>query len=113
MQAHPPTMQSPTLPPPPIGGRVLVGGRQLFVHRSGEGSPAVVILPGAGAMALDSLTIHDGAARVTTSVLCVRAGSGWRDRAGLPRRSTEVVTELRAVLHVGFSPFPYSPFLRS
>lgn len=107
MQAHPPTMQSPTLPPPPIGGRVLVGGRQLFVHRSGEGSPAVVILPGAGAMALDYLNIHDGAARVTTSVLYDRAGTGWSDRADLPRTSTEVTTELRAVLQVVGTPAPY------
>jgi len=107
MQTHQSTTRPPALPPPPIGGRLLVGDRQLFVHCSGEGGPAVVILPGAGAMALDYLNIHDGAARLTTSVLYDRAGTGWSDRADLPRSSTDVTTELRAVLQAVGAPTPY------
>ena len=101
------TMQPPAFPPPPMGGRLLVGDRQLFVHCSGAGGPAVVILPGAGAMALDYLNIHEEAARLTTSILYDRAGTGWSDHADLPRTSTDVTTELRAVLRAVGAPAPY------
>jgi pimeloyl-ACP methyl ester carboxylesterase len=106
MQAPPP-VESPALPQPPIGGRITVAGRQLFVYRSGTGGPAVVILPGAGAMALDYLNIQEGAARLTTSVLYDRAGTGWSGPVELPRSATEVTTELRELLRAAGVPAPY------
>jgi pimeloyl-ACP methyl ester carboxylesterase len=80
---------------PPLGHYYDVGGRQLLLHRSGSGSPAVVFLAGAGAVGLDYLNIQARAAALTTSVLYDRAGTGWSDRVELPRTSAQVTDELR------------------
>ena len=92
---------------PPIGRLVDVGGRHLLVHTSGQGGPAVVLLPGAGTVGLDYLNIHDRASALTTSVLYDRAGTGWSDAAPLPRTAADVTTELRALLRAAEVPPPY------
>jgi len=92
---------------PPRGRYIEVGGRRLALYRSGIGKPTVVFLPGGGAVGLDYLNVHDGAAKVATSVLYDRAGTGWSDRAKLPRTSTAVTDELRNLLRVADAPGPY------
>ncbi len=92
---------------PPAGRRYDVAGRQLMLHRSGTGGPAVVILPGASAVGLDYLNIHDRISEFTTSVLYDRGGTGWSDPAALPRSAADVVTELRDLLHAAGVPGPY------
>ena len=96
---------SPSLPP--LGTRLPAGARNLWIHRSGRGGPAVVLLAGGGALGLDYLTVHDGVARRTTSVLYDRAGSGWSDPAELPRSAADVITELRELLSAADVPAPY------
>ncbi|MYS86732.1 alpha/beta fold hydrolase [Embleya scabrispora] len=95
------------LPPPPLGRRHAVGGRRLMLHRSGSGGPAVVFLPGGGMVGLDYLNIHDRTAELTTSVLYDRAGTGWSDRAELPRSAGEVADELHGLLRSADIPAPY------
>ncbi|GAB2670756.1 alpha/beta fold hydrolase [Nocardia goodfellowii] len=92
---------------PPIGRRYDLADRRLFLHRSGHGGPAAVFLPGAGAVGLDYLNVHDRVADFTTSVLYDRAGTGWSDPVGLPRTATEVATELHALLRIAEVPAPY------
>ena len=92
---------------PPLGRFYEVGGRRLLLHRSGSGTPAVVFLPGGGAVGLDYLNVQQKAAKLTTSVLYDRAGTGWSDRAGLPRTSAEVTSELRQLLRTAGVPAPY------
>ena len=92
---------------PPIGRRYDVGGRQLMLHRSGTGGPAVVILPGASAVGLDYLNIHDRISEFTTSVLYDRGGTGWSDPADLPRSAAAVATELHDLLRAADVPGPY------
>lgn len=92
---------------PPLGRYYDAGGRRLLLHRSGRGRPAVVFLPGGGAVGLDYLNVQQRAAEFTTSVLYDRAGTGWSDRAGLPRTSTEVTDELRDLLSAARVPTPY------
>ena len=92
---------------PPLGRYYDVGGRRLLLHRSGSGNPAVVFLPGGGAVGLDYLNVQQRAAALTTSVLYDRAGTGWSDRADLPRTSTEVTDELRNLLRAAGVPAPY------
>ena len=70
---------------PPLGRGYLAAGRELALHRSGRGGPAVVFLPGAGLIGLDYLNVHDEIARRTTCVLYDRAGTGWSQAIALPR----------------------------
>jgi len=92
---------------PPIGHLYDVQGRQLLLHQSGTGGPAVVFAPGAGCIGLDYLNIHDQVSRFTTSVLYDRAGTGWSDQVDLPRSATDVADELRSLLHAAGVPAPY------
>ena len=92
---------------PPLGRYYDVAGRRLLLHRSGSGSPAVVFLPGGGAVGLDYLNVQERAARLTTSVLYDRAGTGWSDRVELPRSSAEVTGELHELLRTAGVPGPY------
>jgi pimeloyl-ACP methyl ester carboxylesterase len=92
---------------PPIGRLYEVEGRQLLLHHSGTGGPAVVFAPGAGLIGLDYLNIHDQVSQSTTSVLYDRGGTGWSDQVKLPRGATEVTDELRDVLHAAGVPAPF------
>ncbi|MBH0777468.1 alpha/beta fold hydrolase [Nocardia bovistercoris] len=92
---------------PPVGSRVRVAGRHLYLHRDGAGSPSVVFLPGAGGVGLDFLNVHRAVAEFTTSVLYDRAGTGWSDPIDLPRTASEVATELRSLLAAAEIPGPH------
>lgn len=108
MSPSPPSCQpEAALAEPPLGCLYDAGGRRLMLHRSGAGGPAVVFLPGAGQVGLDYLNIHDKVAELTTSVLYDRAGTGWSERAELPRTAAEVTGELRELLCAADVPAPY------
>ncbi len=85
---------------PPIGTFLQVGGRRLFVLREGEAAPTVVFLSGAGAVGLDYLNLHQGVAPFATALLYDRAGTGFSERATLPRMPDQVIDELRELLRV-------------
>lgn len=92
---------------PPLGEHYKVDERQLMLHRSGNGGPTVVFLPGAGLIGLDFLNVHNRTAELTTSVLYDRAGTGWSDRVNLPRSAAEIADELHDLLHAANVPGPY------
>lgn len=92
---------------PPLGRRFDVGGRRLALHRTGTGSPAVVLLAGGGAVGMDYLNIQKRAAELTTRVLYDRGGTGWSDHVELPRGLAETTDELRALLRTAGIPAPY------
>jgi pimeloyl-ACP methyl ester carboxylesterase len=96
-----------TMSPPPLGRFYTVGGRQLMLHRSGRGSPAIVFLAGAGAVGLDYLNIQAPTAELTTSILYDRAGTGWSEAVSLPRTSRQVTDELRELLAIAGVPQRY------
>jgi pimeloyl-ACP methyl ester carboxylesterase len=77
---------------------VPVAGRRLFVDHSGTGGPAVVFLPGAGLTGLDYWPLQQRASASRSSVLSVRAGTGWSDRVSLPRTARAVTDELHDLL---------------
>jgi len=77
------------------------------MHSSGNGEPAAVFVPGGGSFGLDFLLVHEQVAKLTTSVLYDRAGTGWSDDADLPRSADEVTDELRTLLQVADVPAPY------
>ncbi|WNQ14071.1 alpha/beta hydrolase [Paenibacillus aurantius] len=94
--------------PLPVNGCFYsVEGRQLFLHRSGTGTPAVVFIPAAGMIGLDYDNIHRRISKSTTSVIYDRAGTGWSDPVKLPRSAAEVTNELRSLLHTAGVPAPY------
>ena len=104
-----PVLRSDTSPAatPPVGRYYDVEGRRLLLHQSGSGGPAVVFLPGGGAVGLDYLNVQRRAAEFTTSVVYDRAGTGWSDSVELPRALVEVSDELRALLRIAAVPPPY------
>ena len=94
-------------PAPPIGGFQEVDGRRVFVHRLGDGGPAVVFLPGAGAVGLDYFAVQQGVSQFRTAVVYDRGGSGYSDPVPLPRTAAEVATELHGLLRVQHLAAPY------
>ncbi|WP_214410733.1 alpha/beta fold hydrolase [Sphaerisporangium fuscum] len=92
---------------PPLGEYYDVNGRKLLLRREGSGTPAVVFLAGAGAVGMDYWDAQRRAAAFTTSVFYDRAGTGWSEGIDLPRSSTEVTDELRALLRIAEIPGPY------
>jgi pimeloyl-ACP methyl ester carboxylesterase len=109
MQHQSSELRSDTSPAatPPVGRYYDVEGRRLLLHQSGSGGPAVVFLPGGGAVGLDYLNVQRRAAEFTTSVIYDRAGTGWSDSVELPRALVEVTDELRGLLRVAEVPPPY------
>ena len=93
--------------PPPLGSRYDVAGRHLALHRSGNGGPAVVLLPGAGMVGLGLLNVQELAAAHTTSIVYDRGGTGWSDAVELPRTAAAVTDELRELLRIADVPAPY------
>ena len=92
---------------PPVGRFYDLQGRRLMLHRTGDGRPAVVFLPGAGMVGLDFLNIHERISHFTTSVVYDRAGTGWSEPINLPRSAAEVTDELRSLLKVAEVQAPY------
>jgi len=92
---------------PPYGERVEIDGRQLWIHQSGSGTPAVVFVPGAGSIGMDFLLVHQRVAEFTTVISYDRAGTGWSDVIQLPRTADQVTDELRALLQQTGIPAPY------
>jgi len=92
---------------PPVGRLYAVEGLKLSLNRTGEGSPAVVIMPGAGLIGLDYLNLQDALDGAATVVTYDRAATGWSDPVALPRSAAAVAQESRALLQAaGIAP-PY------
>ncbi|MGW1494510.1 alpha/beta fold hydrolase [Streptomyces sp. NPDC002402] len=92
---------------PSVGGFQEIDGRRIFVHRSGSGGPAVVFLPGAGAVGLDYFGVQQGVSQFTTAVVYDRGGTGYSDPLPLPRTAAAVATELRELLRAQNIAAPY------
>jgi pimeloyl-ACP methyl ester carboxylesterase len=92
---------------PPVGGLREIAGRRVFVHRAGAGGPAVVFLPGAGAVGLDYYGVQQRVATFTTAVVYDRGSTGYSDPLPPPRTAAAVATELRELLRAERIDGPY------
>jgi pimeloyl-ACP methyl ester carboxylesterase len=98
---------SPARLVPSIGEFQEIDGRRVFVHRAGNGGPAVVFLPGAGAVGLDYFGVQQEVSQFTTAVVYDRGGTGYSDRLPLPRTAAAVATELHELLRAQNITAPY------
>jgi pimeloyl-ACP methyl ester carboxylesterase len=81
------------------GHLVDVGGRRLYVHCTGSGSPTVVLVSGlAEASTYWGGWIAPAVAQNTTVCAYDRAGQGWSDPPGSPQDGVAVATDLHTLL---------------
>jgi pimeloyl-ACP methyl ester carboxylesterase len=90
------------------GHLVDVGGRRLYVHCTGSGSPTVVLVSG-----LAETSVYWGGwiapavAQKTTVCAYDRAGQGWSDAPASPQDGLAVATDLHTLLDQAQIPGPY------
>ena len=90
------------------GQLVDVGGRRLYVHCTGSGSPTVVLISG---LAEPSVYwggwIQPAVAKQTTVCSYDRAGQGWSDPPPSPQDGAAVASDLHNLLERAHIPGPY------
>ena len=89
------------------GQLVDVGGHRMHLSCTGEGSPTVVLEPGAGGMSSTMGLIAPAVARDTRVCVYDRAGRGWSDPAEGTQDGTRIATDLHTLLHTAGIPGPY------
>jgi pimeloyl-ACP methyl ester carboxylesterase len=82
----------------PPGSFVDAGGYRLHVVCAGTGAPPVVFEAGIAASSLSWTRVLPEVARFTSSCAYDRAGLGWSETPGRPRRFADVVRDLHTVL---------------
>jgi pimeloyl-ACP methyl ester carboxylesterase len=93
--------------PDPPGRLVDAGGVKLHINCMGTGSPAVVLEAGFPGSSLDWSLVQPAVAQFTRVCSYDRAGFGWSQQGQLPRSSSRIAEELRALLLAAEVPGPY------
>lgn len=92
---------------PMTGVRVDVGGFQLFLNCTGQGSPAVILESGATDSSRQWEKVQPEVAYTTRVCSYDRAGFGWSDPSSMPRSTRQMATELHTgLVKAGINP-PY------
>ena len=94
------------LPPAP-GALIDVGGHRLHLHCRGAGGPPVVFDAALGASSLSWTYVLPEVAAFSRACAFDRAGFAWSDAGPLPRTTSRIVEELRALLAAAAVPPPY------
>jgi len=95
-----------------VGRAVDIGGRTLNIECSGEGSSAVIIMPGAGGRfggygGYNWRKVQPKVAEFTRFCWYDRAGEGWSDPAPAPPTSASITHDLHELLQRAPVPAPY------
>lgn len=88
-------------------GLVDIGGRSLYIHCVGEGTPIVVFEAGAGDDSRTWSKVQPEVGRTTRACAYDRAGTGSSPAAPRPHTSCEMAEELRTLLQRARVPGPY------
>lgn len=94
-------------PPMPAGGLVAAAGHRIHIHCTGEGSPAVVLLPGMGSFSFDWALTQPGIATTTRTCSYDRSGAAWSDPGPRPRTLRQEAYTLSDALKSAGVPPPY------
>jgi pimeloyl-ACP methyl ester carboxylesterase len=90
------------------GHLIDVGGRRLYVHCTGSGSPTVVLVSGlAEASTYWGGWIAPAVAQNTTACVYDRAGQGWSDPPPSPQDGIAIASDLHSLLDRAHIPGPY------
>jgi pimeloyl-ACP methyl ester carboxylesterase len=74
------------------------GGRRINVHRTGTGSPTVILAPGLGGTTLSWAGTQRRLSALTEVIAYDRAGFGFSDPGPLPRTADAIHSDLRAMI---------------
>lgn len=92
----------------PMPGQLVdVGGYRLHLHCMGEGSPTVVLEPGAGEMSSNHALLSQALSTQTRVCAYDRAGRGWSEPANTVQDGTHIAADLHTLLHNANVPGPY------
>lgn len=86
-----------TLTAPP-GRMIDIGGRKLHLHCTGPGSPAVILVAGGSAFAIDWALVQPKLATTTRVCSYDRAGLGWSDVGPADETVEQTVADLHELL---------------
>lgn len=101
-------LAQPSAPAPsPIGRLVDLGGYSLHVNATGKGSPAVVLISGAGDFSFDWALVQPEISRFSRCVSYDRSGLAWSDLGPTPRTMKQEAFELRTLLRKAGIVGPY------
>jgi pimeloyl-ACP methyl ester carboxylesterase len=84
-----------------------VGGYEMHIHCTGEGSPTVILEAGWSDFSLLWTYVQAGAANITRVCSYDRAGNGWSERSPHARSAKMMVQELHTLLANANIPGPY------
>lgn len=92
----------------PMPGQLIdVGGYSLHLNCTGEGSPTVVLEPGAGEMSSNHALLSQALSTQTRVCAYDRAGRGWSEPADTVQDGTQIAADLHTLLHNANIPGPY------
>jgi pimeloyl-ACP methyl ester carboxylesterase len=92
---------------PPIGELVDIGDYSLHLNCTGEGSPTVILIAGAGNMYAHWDAVQTGASEFTRVCSYDRAGTGWSDYPASQPDMNQHIEDLHALLQASGEPGPY------
>ena len=92
---------------PAPGVLVAVGGHQLHIVCTGQGSPTVILETGLGASSSAWSLVHPAVAKSTRTCAYDRAGLGWSQAGPEPRDAQQISTELHRLLESAAIAGPY------
>jgi pimeloyl-ACP methyl ester carboxylesterase len=93
----------------PPGRLVDVGGFNLHIHCTGEGSPSIILDAALGGSSLSWSLVQPELAKLSRVCSYDRAGFGWSDAGPLPRTAGRIADELRTLLNRAGVPPPFLP----
>jgi pimeloyl-ACP methyl ester carboxylesterase len=92
---------------PPPGKLVDVGGYRLHLNTTGQGTPTVVLIAGAGDFSLDWSLVQPAISKFTRVCSYDRAGLAWSDLGPTPRTMHQDAAELHTLLKHARLKAPY------